>query len=88
MIKELTLTRLDEITDKESKLVLFNDDVNTFDWVIQSLISVCDHTAEQAEQCAVLVHFKGKYPVKLGPKDDLIPRCSALLDRGLNAEVQ
>ncbi len=69
------------------QVILFNDDVNTFDHVINTLVKVCDHDPLQAEQCALLVHFKGKYSVKSGSYDDLLPQCSALLDAGLSAEI-
>lgn len=72
---------------KNYEIVLFNDDVNTFDHVIETLIAVCDHTAEQAEQCSILVHYKGKCTVKTGPYRELKPRCSKLLDAGLSAEI-
>ena len=71
----------------EKEIVLFNDDVNTFDHVIDSLIHACDHSSEQAEQCAIIVHYKGKCTVKTGPYDDLKPRCSMLLQAGLSAEI-
>lgn len=67
------------------EIVLHNDDVNTFDFVIETLIDVCEHTSEQAEQCAMLVHYKGKCTVKTGEYDDLKPRCSKLLSLGLSA---
>ena len=70
-----------------NEIVLFNDEVNTFDFVIDSLIEVCDHTLEQAEQCTLLVHYKGKCTVKTGEYNDLKPRCSQLLTRGLSAEI-
>lgn len=70
-----------------NEIVLFNDDVNTFDFVIDSLIEVCDHTLEQAEQCTILVHYKGKCTVKTGEYNDLKPRCSLLLTKGLSAEI-
>ncbi len=70
-----------------NEIVLFNDQVNTFDFVIDSLIEVCDHTIEQAEQCTLLVHYKGKCTVKTGEYNDLKPRCSQLLTRGLSAEI-
>ncbi len=70
------------------KIVLFNDDVNTFDFVIQSLIEVCGHEPIQAEQCTLLVHYKGKCDVKEGEYNKLEPICTALLDRGLTAEIQ
>lgn len=71
----------------QHEIVLHNDDVNTFDFVIESLISVCDHTLEQAEQCTMLVHYKGKCTVKTGEFKDLEPRCSKLLQLGLSAEL-
>jgi ATP-dependent Clp protease adaptor protein ClpS len=71
----------------QHEIVLHNDDVNTFDHVIDSLISVCEHTPEQAEQCATLVHYKGKCTVKSGEYKDLEPRCSKLLQLGLSAEL-
>ena len=71
----------------QHEIVLYNDDVNTFDFVINSLIDVCDHTVEQAEQCTYLVHFKGKCTVKTGELNDLKPRCSKLLELGLSAEL-
>lgn len=71
----------------QHEIVLYNDDVNTFDFVIHSLINVCEHTTEQAEQCTWLVHFKGKCTVKTGELKDLKPRCSKLLELGLSAEL-
>lgn len=70
-----------------NEIVLYNDDVNTFDHVIDTLIYACDHTPEQAEQCSLLVHYKGKCTVKTGEYDDLKPRCSKLLQAGLSAEI-
>jgi len=80
---------LDVLTQETPKheIILHNDDVNTFDYVIDSLISVCDHTLEQAEQCTILVHYKGKCAVKTGEYKDLEPRCSKLLQLGLSAEI-
>jgi len=72
---------------RKHEIVLWNDDVNTFDFVIMSLMEVCDHYPEQAEQCTLLVHYKGKCAVKSGPIADLKPRCSELLRRGLSAEI-
>ncbi len=69
-------------------IIVWNDDFNTFDWVIQSLIEVCGHTAEQAEQCALIIHNNGKYAVKKGPFEDLKPMCEALLDRGISATLE
>ncbi len=78
---------LEEEVVKQSEIVLFNDDVNTFDHVIETLIQVCEHTAVQAEQCSLIVHYKGKCTVKTGEFDDLKPRCSKLLQAGLSAEI-
>ncbi len=78
------------VAEKESNLneiVLYNDDVNTFDHVINSLIFACEHTPEQAEQCSIIVHYKGKCTVKTGEFSELKPRCSMLLEAGLSAEI-
>ena len=76
------------LTADGKKLVLFNDDVNTFDFVIEALVEVCGHELLQAEQCTVIVHYKGKCAVKNGTWEELAPMCTALLDRGLTAEIQ
>ncbi len=76
-----------EAVDTNNEIVLFNDDVNTFDHVIDTLIRVCKHTSEQAEQCAILVHYKGKCTVKTGSYDELEPQCTQLLEAGLSAEL-
>lgn len=68
-------------------IVVYNDDFNTFEWVIESFMAVLRHTHEQAEQLSLMIHFKGKATVKSGNKDELVPLCEALLDRGLSAEV-
>ena len=60
----------------EFSLILFNDDFNTFEFVIETLMEVCDHNAEQAYQCALITHYKGKCKVKKGMKEDLKNRCS------------
>lgn len=69
-------------------LVVFNDDVNTFDHVIESLIKVCKHEVTQAEQCTWIIHYNGKCQVKHGSFEKLEPMCTALLDRGISAEIQ
>lgn len=79
-----------DIAEKEvekNEIILFNDDVHTFDYVIDTLIEVCEHTLEQAEQCTYLVHYKGKCSVKSGSYEELKPRCVLLLQRGLSAEI-
>ncbi|NHF57946.1 ATP-dependent Clp protease adaptor ClpS [Flavobacteriaceae bacterium TP-CH-4] len=78
---------LEEDTVKQREIVLYNDDVNTFDHVIETLIAVCEHSPEQAEQCSLIVHYNGKCTVKTGEYDDLKPRCSRLLQAGLSAEI-
>ncbi len=78
---------LEEDTVKQSEIVLFNDDVNTFEHVIATLMSVCDHSPEQAEQCSLIVHYNGKCTVKTGEYKELKPKCSGLLQAGLNAEI-
>ncbi|NCO64408.1 MAG: ATP-dependent Clp protease adaptor ClpS [Flavobacteriales bacterium] len=71
----------------QKEIVLYNDDVNTFDHVIETLINACEHTPEQAEQCSLIVHYNGKCTVKTGPYSDLKPRCSMLVEAGLSAEI-
>lgn len=77
---------LEEVAGERS-LILFNDEYNTFDFVIECLIEVCEHELEQAEQCTYIVHYKGKCDVKRGALDDLEPRCKELNRRGLTAEI-
>jgi ATP-dependent Clp protease adaptor protein ClpS len=84
-VKEEVL--VDTLEQSLNEIVVYNDDVNTFDHVIDTLIYACEHTAEQAEQCAILVHYKGKCTVKTGVYDELEPRCSMLLEAGLSAEI-
>lgn len=69
-------------------LVVWNDEVNTFDWVIQTLVEVCGHSSEQAEQCAMLIHFQGKYAVKHGDYDTLKPMQDEITDRGIGATIE
>jgi len=76
------------MTEDPCHLIVWNDEVNTFEWVIETLMEVCNHSYEQAEQCAYLIHFKGKYAVKNGVYDDLKPQCDAITDRGINATVE
>ena len=71
----------------ENEIILFNDDVNTFDHVIDTLMRVCDHTLEQAKQCSIIVHYKGKCSVKSGSYSYLKPRFTKLLEAGLSAEI-
>lgn len=78
---------VEDQVEKNNEIVLYNDDVNTFDHVIETLVMVCKHTPEQAEQCAILVHYKGKCTVKTGHYDELKPLCTQLLEAGLSAEI-
>ena len=71
----------------EHQIVLYNDDINTFDHVINCLVEICGHDVLQAEQCALLVHYKGKCSVKSGSYEELLPQCTGLLQSGLNAEI-
>ena len=79
---------IEEAVSNLNKIILFNDDVKTFDHVIEMLVTICDHEPLQAEQCAILVHYTGKCEVKTGELSELIPKCSALLEAGLSAEIQ
>ncbi len=79
-----------DLLEKESELheiILFNDEVNTFDHVIDCLMNYCDHSIEQAQQCAWITHLKGKCSVKVGSYDDLTVPCTSLLNEGLSAEI-
>ncbi len=80
-------TSVQELVGINNEIVLYNDDVNTFDHVIDTLIRVCEHSSEQAEQCAILVHYKGQCTVKTGELKELKPKCTQLLEAGLSAEI-
>ena len=86
--QELDELLLEVSTDREQSLILYNDDYNTFDWVIESLMKVCNHDPLQAEQCSLIVHYRGKCAVKDGSYDRLKPMKEALTDRGLNAVIE
>ncbi|HRP54464.1 ATP-dependent Clp protease adaptor ClpS [Agriterribacter sp.] len=76
------------LTEKPYQLIVWNDEVNTFEWVIETLQEVCGHSHEQAEQCAYIIHFKGKYGVKQGEYDELKPQCDAITERGIGATIE
>lgn len=84
------LEDLDVLVDEDSgvQIILYNDDVNTFDHVIHCLIKYCKHSPEQAEQCSMIVHYKGKCTVKHGSYTDLKPICQSLCDKGLSAVIE
>jgi len=73
-----------QLLTSRMELVLFNDDINSFDFVIESLVEVCDHNPEQAEQCATIAHFKGKCGVKVGTLSELTPMNNELNSRGIS----
>ncbi len=75
------------LVEESHNLIVWNDDVNTFDWVIESLVDICNHETVQAEQCALIIHHKGKCGVKKGSFDDLRPQAEALIDRGIQATI-
>jgi len=83
---ELSDTSIEDLLN--SKIIVYNDDFNTFQWVIECLCNYCKHTPQQAEQCAMLIHHKGKCDVKSGSKEELTPIKDALLDAGLTATIE
>lgn len=93
-IKQDTRTKVFEDTEVLEEvltpfnLIVWNDEVNTFEWVIETLIDVCGHSTEQAEQCAMIIHTRGKYAVKNGDYDTLKPMCEAITDRGIGATIE
>jgi len=94
MIKNKNIEKTDfddevsTINGNSKSLILYNDDYNTFDFVIDTLVNICKHNNNQAEQCAYIVHYKGKCDVKNGDFDILKPMKEALTDRGLNAKIE
>ena len=85
--KVLEEVLVEEQTSLNNEIVLYNDEVNTFDHVIETLMRVCRHTPEQAEQCSLIVHYNGKCTVKTGEMSELKPQCTQLLEAGLSAEI-
>ena len=81
---------IDVLTSVEEpcNLIVWNDEVNTFEIVIDTLMDICGHSHEQAEQCAYIIHFQGKYAVKKGSYDELKPKCDAITDRGIGATIE
>jgi ATP-dependent Clp protease adaptor protein ClpS len=86
-INPLEIEEVKTLTDREHEIILYNDEVNTFDHVIDCLVKICNHNVIQAEQCAYIVHFSGKCAVKTGSLEELTPICSMLLEEGLSVEV-
>lgn len=94
MAKEETQIAIQEEVDTLTaiehpyQLIVWNDEVNTFEWVISTLVEICGHSSEQAEQCAMLIHTQGKYAVKHGDYDTLKPMCDGITDRGIGATIE
>lgn len=85
--QEQSQEALDVLEDNGCKIILHNDDYHTFDYVIKALVDICRLTYEQAEQCTIIVHYKGKCAVKSGSYDDLLPMHTALLNKQLTSEI-
>ena len=86
--EEIALAEDETDTGDPSQLVVYNDDHNTFEWVIECFMEVLNHTFEQSEQLALIIHFKGKATVKTAPMQELKPKKDALIDRGLSAVIE
>ena len=87
-LEEVLLAEMDVSSSYKADLIVYNDDFNTFDWVIECFISICKHTFDQSEQLAILIHFKGKATVKSGMVEELKPFKDALMERGLSAVIE
>jgi len=85
--EELEIVLENLIDTEEYELVVFNDEVNTFEHVARILVKVCGHTQEQAEQCTLIIHYKGKCAVKKGSRETLKPMCQSILDAGIQAAI-
>ena len=77
-----------EAIENTHSLIVWNDEVNTFEWVIETLVEICGHSEEQAEQCAMIIHTQGKYAVKHGNYEELKPMCDAITERGIGATIE
>jgi len=91
MVEEIVIEEVGQTTIQDllgNKLVVYNDDVNSFEWVIECLIKYLEMSTEQAEQCALLIHNKGRYAVKWGTQEELEPFKVALNDAGLSSEIE
>lgn len=90
MVKEKLNPNSDanECLTELKELIVYNDDVNTFDYVIKTLVEVCNHEPEQAEQCTLIIHFNGKCAVKSGELSSLKPLCESINDRGITATIE
>ena len=86
--EEVVLEDIEQDVSNSHQLVVYNDDHNTFDWVIQCFIEVLQHSSQQAEQLSLIIHYKGKAIVKSADYDSLKPKKDALIDRGLAAVIE
>ena len=87
-IKELNIVETIAVFNHPFCLIIWNDEVNSFEWVISALMDICKHTEEQAEQCTMFIHFQGKYAVKNGEYETLKTMCEAINERGINATIE
>lgn len=87
-LEEVLLAEMEATTSNKSEIIVYNDDYNTFDWVIQCFMEICNHAYDQSEQLSLLIHFKGKASVKSGTYESLKPMKDALVDRGLSAVIE
>jgi ATP-dependent Clp protease adaptor protein ClpS len=87
-IETLDDIAIEDILSNAYELVIYNDDVNTFDHVIETLIEVCGHTYQQAEQCTLIIHYRGKCTVKRGDFNTLAAMRNDICRRGISAEVE
>lgn len=86
-LEEIEVLLEDLMDQEELDLIVFNDDVNTFEHVTQVLVKVCKHSHEQAEQCTMIIHYKGKCAVKKGTIQELKPLCEAIIEAGIQAAI-
>lgn len=86
-VREREKVRIQDLSTALNEIIVYNDEVNTFDHVITTLIRVCEHSPEQAEQCTLIIHYNGKCTVKTDEYDKLKPQCIQLLQAGLSAEI-
>ncbi len=87
-LEEVLLAEMETTTSSKSEIIVFNDDYNTFDWVIQCFMEIFNHTLDQSEQLSLLIHYKGKASVKSGSFESLKPMKDALVERGLSAVIE
>ena len=86
--KEKTSSKLNQVLNQPYVLTLHNDDKNTFEWVIECLIKICEHDYEQASQSAILVHYTGKCDVKRGDKETISRMYEKLKGAGLTVTME